>query len=137
MRKSPLTRQCADLVLPVLLPVPHIVRLSDLERTSGVDERADGVVKPCRDDQLLVAFRCARLDGGDKSRSNPDTTATVPETCTSVFAIANGGGVGVEMTLRATKMTEHKRGVLTYERDAAKPRPSAMPPAATTKTGFP
>jgi hypothetical protein len=66
-----LRRELLNLRLPVVVPVVHVVIPPHAQRPAREDHRGDGVFEARADDEVLVLFRGARLDGGDEAGANP------------------------------------------------------------------
>lgn len=101
------------------LPFFHIWRLPHAHRPPGVDECARDVVVARAQHEFLVLLRRAGLYARDEACADPDPR----------------GAVSARVSLSVRLAGLMGRGA--HDRAAASPRPSAMPPAATTRMGSP
>lgn len=118
MRNFTLRSQFPDLGLPFIFPCRNVRSFPYTHRSTGEDQSANDIIVVGRYNQLLVSGRSTSFLAGDESRSDPDTYCPVPG--------ANN-----------CSLESHRRKGYTYDSAAARPRPSAIPPAATTMTGSP
>ena len=101
------------------MPFFHIGSLSNAHWPTGIDQRPSNIVIPSSKHHFLVLLGCTSFYTCDKSRPDPDPRSTVPKVCLS----------------KAEQLSQQRMKL--YASAAAKPRPSAIPPAATTMTGSP
>ena len=92
----------------------------DTHRSPGVYGGTDGVIETSADDHLLVLLGSARLDTSNKASSYPNTCCPITARDLSTIFI------------RCVCVAREA-----HDKEAARPRPSATAPAATTITCSP
>lgn len=118
MRDMTLCYKLCYFSLSLGLPFCNIWSLPHIHRTTAVYQGADSVVITSCDNQFLVFRRSACFSTSYKAGANPNAGCTIPWSKN----VINEESVRVGST---------------HESAAASPRPSAIPPAATTMTGSP
>ena len=91
-RNGALLRQSLDFGLSVGLPVVDVLVVSDTQRSSSEDDRADVVIKARCSNSLLVRFWRAGLLRQDESCADPDSRGAEHQRCSQTLAIVQTSG---------------------------------------------
>lgn len=107
-------------------PFFHVGSLPHAHGPARIDQGADNIVVACANNEFLVPLRCTSFHASDETGAHPDAGSAV-----SAIAMEER-----ESALSHSDSEDYIAGGA-YDSAAARPRPSAMPPAATTKMGSP